>query len=454
MSEGDLLGAGRGPVHRRRRELSKESEKRLSALGERIPQMSAEEIKLIAGERTARVKRRVLTLVLVLVVALVVALAGVQWLRPLASPTFQSAVTTPLRLPGTPPSLPRPTAGSAALSAEGIGSLEQVGSTRPVPVAGTATVLTAYVVLEDHPLAPGDAGPAIAVTPETLAAYQTGTASQQAEVTVAAGESLTELQAIEGLLVASGNDMATLLADWDAGSIAGFVAKMNTVAQSLGLHATHVTDPSGLDAGTVSTPADLIRLGEAAMAIPAFRAVVALPQVTLPQAGLVYNLDYDLGQDGIIGLKTGSDAAAGGCFLFAAQQSVGGKIVTLVGAVLGQEGTSPNTAAVSEAGVLVQAAFASIAPRPLFPAGRVMGQVVTPWGATAPVAAATASSVVGWPGLAVPVAVHLGALHPPTPRGARVGLLRVDLGGQTTVVALRTTGPLQGPSAIWRLTRL
>src|SRR5271163_541757 len=108
MSEGDLLGAGRGRVHRRRRELSKESEKRLSALGERIPQMSAEEIKLIGGERTARVKRRVLTLVLVLVVALVVALAGVQWLRPLASPTFQSAVTTPLRLPGTPPSLPRP----------------------------------------------------------------------------------------------------------------------------------------------------------------------------------------------------------------------------------------------------------------------------------------------------------------------------------------------------------
>jgi D-alanyl-D-alanine carboxypeptidase (penicillin-binding protein 5/6) len=134
-----------------------------------------------------------------------------------------------------------------------------------------------------------------------------------------------------------------------------------------------------------STPADLIRLGEAAMAIPTFRQMVALGQVTLPRAGLVYNLDYDLGQDDIIGLKTGSDSAANGCFLFAAQKTVGGKNVTLIGAVLGQEGTSPNTAAVNEADLLVKAAFASIALLPLFPAGHVVGQLVTPGGASAPV---------------------------------------------------------------------
>src|SRR5665213_519314 len=79
-----------------------------------------------------------------------------------------------------------------------------------------------------------------------------------------------------------------MLADWDAGGTDAFVAKMNGAAQTLALHSTHITDPSGLDSGTVSTPSDLIRLGEAAMAIPTFRQVVAMPQVTLPLAGLVY----------------------------------------------------------------------------------------------------------------------------------------------------------------------
>jgi D-alanyl-D-alanine carboxypeptidase (penicillin-binding protein 5/6) len=49
---------------------------------------------------------------------------------------------------------------------------------------------------------------------------------------------------------------------------------------------------------------------------------MALPQVTVPLAGVVYNLDYDLGHDGIVGIKTGFDAAAGGCFLFAARHTV------------------------------------------------------------------------------------------------------------------------------------
>ncbi|MGA2932554.1 MAG: hypothetical protein ABSE98_10765, partial [Acidimicrobiales bacterium] len=362
MSEGDLLGTGKGPPHLgHHRALSKATEERLAALGERIPPMSEEEIKSIARERTARILRHMAVLAVVLVVMLAVVLAGVQWLRPLPPPTFRAAVSAPLLLPGTLPSLPQPATGSAALSVEGDGSLGRFRSTRPAPIAGIATVLTAYVILKDHPLALGDAGPTMPVTQATIAAYQAGVATQQSEAPVALGESLTELQALEGMLVASDDDMATLLADWDAGSSAEFVAKMNRTTQALGLHSTHITDPSGFDSGTVSTPADLIRLGEAAMAIPTFRQIVALGQVTLPGAGLVYNLNFDLGQDGIIGLKTGSDSAANGCFLFAAQKTVAGKNVTLIGAVLGQEGTSPNTAAVSEADLLVKAAFASIA---------------------------------------------------------------------------------------------
>jgi D-alanyl-D-alanine carboxypeptidase (penicillin-binding protein 5/6) len=56
-------------------------------------------------------------------------------------------------------------------------------------------------------------------------------------------------------------------------------------------------------------------------------------------AGLVRNYNALLGTDGIIGLKTGSTSAAGGCLLFAARFEADGHPVTVVGAVLGQPGS-------------------------------------------------------------------------------------------------------------------
>ena len=49
-----------------------------------------------------------------------------------------------------------------------------------MPVAGLAQVLTAYVVLSDHPLATGNAqGPSIPVNADTLTSYQAGLANQE-----------------------------------------------------------------------------------------------------------------------------------------------------------------------------------------------------------------------------------------------------------------------------------
>ncbi len=407
----------------------------------------------MTAERSARIRRR---LVAGTVTALVVALAAggvVQWFRPLPQPSVVG-LTTPIRLAGNAPVLPWPSSGEAAVMVEGVGSLGQVRSSRAVPVAGLASVLTAYVVLHDHPLASGAAGPSIAVTPAAVAADQAGTALGGSEVPVAAGESLSELQALEGMLVDSGNDMATLLADWDAGSTGAFVAKMNQTAGALGLGSTHIADPSGVDAATTSTPLDLIHLGEAAMSMPALREIVDMGQANLPLAGLGYNLDFDLGVDGIVGVATGSDTAANGCYLFVAQRSVAGSDATIVGAVLGQTGPSgPNTAAVDAGDALVKASESSLGAHTLFPVGRVVGRLTTPWGASTPVTVSTALTVLGWPGLSVPVAVHLHALAAPLATGTAVGTLRVHQGGRVTHVELRTSSALQGPSVWWRLTR-
>ena len=201
---------------------------------------------------------------------------------------------------------------TAAASVVGVGASGQVRGTEAVPVAGLAELLAAYVVLSDHHLAPGADGPSIPVTADAVTAYQAGLASQEAEVPVAAGESLTELEALEGLLVDSGADMATVLADWDAGSVSAFVAKMNTTASALGLTSTHITDPTGVDPATTSTAEDLVRLGEASLSIPVLRQIVSLGQASVPMTTVVFNPNFDLGQDGIIGMKTGSDSSAAG----------------------------------------------------------------------------------------------------------------------------------------------
>ena len=76
---------------------------------------------------------------------------------------------------------------------------------------------------------------------------------------------------------------------------------------------TRYTDPSGLAASTLSSAADQVVLGTAAMHQPALAAIAALRSAVIPVAGLVRNLNTLLGHDGIAGLKTGSDSAA--CWL-------------------------------------------------------------------------------------------------------------------------------------------
>ena len=343
--DGNESGRHKGPAHARKRALPREHEERLAEIGRQVPPPKEEGLEIIAGLRASRRRRRLLTWGTALIIAALCAGAIAQWVRPMPHATFQ---TREVRLPGIAPSFGWPSSGEAAATVDGVGTVGQVRGSQSVPVAGLAELLAAYVVLSDHRLAPGGDGPAIPVTADAFAAYQVGQARQETEVPIAAGESLTELQALEGLLVDSGADMATVLADWDAGSVSAFVAKMNAAASMLGLHSTHITDPSGVDPATTSTAEDLVRLGEASLSIPVLRQLVSLAQASVPMTTVVYNPNFDLGHDGIIGIKTASDSSAQGCYLFAAQQNIGGKDVTVIGAVLGQQGGAlgPNTAAV------------------------------------------------------------------------------------------------------------
>jgi D-alanyl-D-alanine carboxypeptidase (penicillin-binding protein 5/6) len=209
-----------------------------------------------------------------------------------------------------------------------------------VPIASVAKVMTAYVILQDHPLPADGSGPDLAVQPSEAAAYPSQVRDGDSLVPVVAGEKLTERQALEALLLPSADNMAWILARWDAGSQAAFVARMNATARRLGMTSTSYTDPSGLDPSTASTAADQVRLGMAAMRVPALAAIAAMPAAVVPEAGVVRNYNTLLGQDGIVGLKTGSTHAAGGCVLLAAWQKASGRKTLIVAATFGQPGTA------------------------------------------------------------------------------------------------------------------
>lgn len=233
-----------------------------------------------------------------------------------------------------------PADGASAADISGFGVVAGPGATRPAPIASVAKVMTAYVILHDHPLSSGGSGPDIAVQPSEAAAYPSQVRDGDSLVPIVAGEELTERQALMALLLPSADNMAWILARWDAGSQAAFVARMNATARRLGMTDTSYTDPSGLDSSTTSTAADQVRLGMAAMRVPVLATIAAMSTAVLPVAGVVRNYNTLLGQDGIVGLKTGSTQAAGGCVLIAAWQKASRHRTLIVAAAFGQPGTA------------------------------------------------------------------------------------------------------------------
>jgi D-alanyl-D-alanine carboxypeptidase (penicillin-binding protein 5/6) len=220
---------------------------------------------------------------------------------------------------------------------------------RPVPIASLAKVMTAVLVLRHLPLESGSDGPSIVVTPGDVADTDRRRRRGESLVAVRAGERLSERQALMAVLLPSANNVAVMLARRASGSVGAFVAEMNEAARALGMRETTYTDPSGFDAGTVSTAADQLKLAEFASRDRLLAAMMATRSYDLPVAGTVRNTDALLGRDGFVGMKTGSDDAAGGCFMFHVLRRTAQRRVELIGVVLGQHGGDLVTAGLDAA---------------------------------------------------------------------------------------------------------
>jgi serine-type D-Ala-D-Ala carboxypeptidase (penicillin-binding protein 5/6) len=309
-----------------------------------------------ARTTTRRIRIRRIRVAGLLVVIGVIASLGYQLL---ASSSSTARSTTDVlgnargRALGKVPSAVWPAYGQAAFIQTGRPQVQAGPNQHAAPLASVAKVMTAYLVLRDHPLRAGEDGPTITLTDADVADTDRRRGQHESVVSISAGEQLTEREALQALLLPSANNIAAVLARWDAGSADQFVARMNATARSLGMTHTRYTDPSGYDDATVSTAADQVRIVDRAMRLPVFASIVATPSATLPVAGIVHNTNTLLGHDGFVGVKTGSDSAAGGCFAFRAIRWIDGKRTTITGVVLGQPGHDQIGAALAAAYALV-----------------------------------------------------------------------------------------------------
>jgi D-alanyl-D-alanine carboxypeptidase (penicillin-binding protein 5/6) len=253
-----------------------------------------------------------------------VTLAAAGWI---VFPPEVDGTASPSR-PAVALTLPWPAGGQASAEVQGLGSLGSRGDRNPVPIASVTKVMTAYVVLKDHPLAAGDAGPRITVDQQ---AEDESTSADESTAPVRAGRTLGQRDLLALMLVPSGNNVARLLARWDAGSQDAFVAKMNHEAAALGMTSTTYTGASGVEDSTTSTAEDQLRLAREVMRDEVVRSIVATPSLKIDGVpGTVVNTNTLLGHAGVIGLKTGSSTAAGGALMWAATARSGELILGVV----------------------------------------------------------------------------------------------------------------------------
>ncbi|MCO8306364.1 D-alanyl-D-alanine carboxypeptidase [Streptomyces sp. RKCA744] len=393
-----------------------------------------------------------------LVVLLVIILGVVQALRPLPDPELKLTSNATYRFGGSALSVPWPDQGQSAAEVEGVGSLGTSGKQKPVPIASVTKVMTAYVVLKDHPLKADAEGPKIKIDAQAAAEAKSRDESRAA---VKEGQTFTQHQLLQLLLINSSNNIARLLARWDAGSLEAFIKKMNDAAESLGMDHTTYTDPSGLKESTKSTAADQLKLAKAAMQSEAFRAVVATPNTDIP--GLdkrIYNNNNLLVKPGVIGIKTGSSTPAGGALMWAAVRTIDGKKQRILGVVLEQRATTTLDASLQLAQTnsykIITALQDALTSATVIKKGDVVGQVDDGLGGTTPVVATKDLKAVGWSGLTVDIKIGDGGEKVPhsAKAGTVVGEVTVGTGPGQLKAPVALQDDLSEPSFGAKLTRI
>lgn len=177
---------------------------------------------------------------------------------------------------------------------------------QPWHPASLTKLMTAYVAFEEIAK-----GTVTLQTPVTLSKYALSQAPSRSGLKVDTSVSLED--ALYILIVKSANDMAVAIAETIGGNEASFVAKMNDVAQRMGLTATHFVNANGLhDPRQVTTARDLAILSlYIEQSFPQYMQMFRTSVVRINGQKLESQNEILTTFAGAIGMKTGYVCASG-----------------------------------------------------------------------------------------------------------------------------------------------
>ncbi|MFK4762504.1 D-alanyl-D-alanine carboxypeptidase [Microbacterium sp. ZW T5_45] len=379
-------------------------------------------------------------------VGLVASYAGAALLWPLheVAPTVQSVEVTPVAAPAA--EITWPAQGSAAV---GIAGLSTVSSTVDASaIASITKVISAMMVLDRQPLAPGEQGQSYSFTRADSQSYMTYLRSDQSALDVPVNGSLTEYQMLQGVLLGSANNYIDRLTRDIWGTDAAFAAAAEKWLSDRGIQGITIMTPSGFDERNTATPDALVAVAEVAMQNPVFAEIVGTPSVDLPGAGVVNNTNGMLADPGVVGVKTGTLYDSWN-LLTAKNVSVDDTTVRLYAAVLTQADNESRLEATRSLFAQVEAALQ--AQLPVVPAGTVVGTVDTLWGEPIDIVTDADSDVVLWNAATATTALSFD-LGESRDEGDTVGELTTTGPLNSATSSLSLAQDVEGPTAWWRLT--
>ncbi|MET8716367.1 D-alanyl-D-alanine carboxypeptidase [Streptomyces sp. NPDC004735] len=393
-----------------------------------------------------------------LVLLLLIVFAIAQAVRPLPEPALTLSADPTYTFGGEKLDMPWPEEGQGAVEVEGVGTIGTYGKEKSAPVASVAKIMTAYVILQGHPITGKEDGEQIEVDAK---AGEEADRPDESTAPIKEGQKYTQRQMLQLLMIPSGNNVARLLARWDATTEKAFVEKMNAAAKDLGMTNSVYTDPSGLESTTRSTPADQLKLAKAVMQNDVFREIVNMPQAAIPGIGkMIYNNNNILLEPGVSGIKTGSSTPAGGNLVWTADTVIDGKSRRIIGAVMGADVDGTLDAklqrALQTSLALIQTAQDGVDSATVVKKGQVVGYVDNGFGTRTPVVATKDLKAVGWGGLEVDLKLTDGGKTPAhvAEAGTVVGEVTVGSGTGKVSAPVALQSAMTEPGFGDKLTRI
>ena len=182
-------------------------------------------------------------------------------------------------------------------------------------MASTTKIMTAICAIEH-----GDLEEIVTVSPKAAAV-------EGSSMYLEAGEKIKLSELVKGLLLVSGNDAATAIAEAVSGSEGGFVLLMNQKANEIGVKNTCFQNPHGLATnGHFTTAYDLALIGAYAMKNPTFKKIASTKSdiafsVNGKQHFLTNHNKLLKMYEGCDGIKTGFTKATGRCLVTSAERN-------------------------------------------------------------------------------------------------------------------------------------